>query len=110
MQKFEIELKDLLDNFYNSEYENLDKIIIKCEKTKKMEKLKILKQNTWKEFEEKTKINNAMLSNIKEIIENNENKRLSIYNKIMYKQGFVDGINLLINCISKNNNIKNKEY
>ena len=51
-----------------------------------------------------------MLNNIKEKIENNENKRLSIYNKIMYKQGFVDGINLLINCISKNNNIKNKDY
>ncbi len=110
MQKFEIELKDLLDNFYNSEYENLDKIIIKCEKTKEMEKIKILKENAWKEFEEKIKINNEMLSNIKEIIENNENKRLSIYNKIMYKQGFVDGINLLINCILKNNNITNKEY
>lgn len=110
MEKFEIELKDLLDNFYNSEYENLDKIIIKCEKTKEMEMLKILKENAWKEFEEKIKINNEMLSNIKEIIENNENKRLSIYNKIMYKQGFIDGINLLINCISKNNNIKNKEY
>ena len=110
MEKFEIELKDLLDNFYNSEYENLDKIIIKCEKTKEMEELKILKENAWKEFEEKIKINNEMLSNIKEIIENNENKRLSIYNKIMYKQGFIDGINLLINCISKNNNIKNKEY
>lgn len=110
MEKFEIELKDLLDNFYNSEYENLDKIIIKCEKTKEMEELKILKENEWKEFEEKIKINNEMLSNIKEIIENNENKRLSIYNKIMYKQGFIDGINLLINCISKNNNIKNKEY
>ena len=110
MQKFEIEIKDLIENFYNSEYENLDKIIIKCEKTKEMEKLKILKENAWKEFEEKIKINNEMLSNIKEIIENNENKKLSIYNKIMYKQGFVDGINLLINCISKNNNIKNKEY
>ena len=110
MEKFEIELKDLLDNFYNSEYENLDKIIIKCEKTKEMEKIKILKENAWKEFEEKIKINNKMLSNIKEIIENNENKRLSIYNKIMYKQGFVDGINLLINCILKNNNITNKEY
>lgn len=110
MEKFEIELKDLLDNFYNSEYENLDEIIIKCEKTKEMEKIKILKENAWKEFEEKIKINNEMLSNIKEIIENNENKRLSIYNKIMYKQGFVDGINLLINCILKNNNITNKEY
>lgn len=110
MEKFEIELKDLLDNFYNSEYENLDKIIIKCEKTKEMEMLKILKENAWKEFEEKIKINNEMLSNIKEIIENNENKRLSIYNKIMYKQGFIDGINLLINCISKDNKIKNKYY
>ncbi len=75
-----------------------------------MEKIKILKENAWKEFEEKIKINNEMLSNIKEIIEKNENKRLSIYNKIMYKQGFVDGINLLINCILKNNNITNKEY
>ncbi len=110
MQKFEIEIKDLIENFYNSEYENLDEIIIKCEKTKEMEKIKILKENAWKEFEEKIKINNEMLSNIKEIIENNENKRLSIYNKIMYKQGFVDGINLLINCILKNNNITNKEY
>ena len=35
MQKFEIEIKDLIENFYNSEYENLDKIIIKCERTKR---------------------------------------------------------------------------
>lgn len=110
MGKFEIEIKDLIENFYNSEYENLDKIIIKCEKTKEMEILKSSEENLWKEFEEKTKIEEEMLNNIKEKIENNENKRLSIYNKIMYKQGFVDGINLLINCISKNNNIKNKDY
>ena len=48
MQKFEIEIKDLIENFYNSEYENLDKIIIKCEKTKEMEKLKSLEENLWK--------------------------------------------------------------
>lgn len=109
MQKFEIEIKDLIENFYNSEYENLDEIIIKCEKTKEMEKLKNLEKNLWKEFGEKTKIDNEILSNTKEKIENNENKRLSIYNKTMYKQGFIDGINLLINCISNDNNIKNKE-
>lgn len=50
MQKFEIEIKDLIENFYNSEYENLDEIIIKCEKTKEMEKLKNLEKNLWKEF------------------------------------------------------------
>ncbi len=110
MQKFEIEIKDLIENFYNSEYENLDEIIIKCEKTKEMEKLKNLEKNLWKEFGEKNKIDNEILSNTKEKIENNENKRLSIYNKIMYKQGFADGINLLINCISNDNNIKNKDY
>lgn len=110
MQKFEIEIKDLIENFYNSEYENLDKIIIKCEKTKEMEKLKSLEENLWKEFEKKTKIDNEILINSKEKIKNNENKRLSIYNKIMYKQGFIDGINLLINCISNDDNIKNKEY
>ena len=103
MQKFEIEIKDLIENFYNSEYENLDEIIIKCEKTKEMEKLKNLEKNLWKEFGEKNKIDNEILINTKEKIENNENKRLSIYNKIMYKQGFIDGINLLINCILKNN-------
>lgn len=103
MKKFEIEIKDLIENFYNSEYENLDKIIIKCEKTKEMENLKSSEENLWKEFEEKNKVDNEILINIKEKIENNENKRLSIYNKIMYKQGFIDGINLLINCISKNN-------
>ena len=108
MQKFEIEIKALIENFYNSEYENLDKIIIKCEKTKKMEKIKSSKEKVWKEFEEKIKIDNEILSNTKEKIENNENKRLSIYNKIMYKQGFIDGINLLINCISKNNEKSHK--
>lgn len=110
MQKFEIEIKDLIENFYNSEYENLDKIIIKCEKTKEMENLKMLEKNLWKEFEERNKIENEILSNTKEKIKDNENKRLSIYNKLMYKQGFIDGINLLINCISRNNNIKNKDY
>lgn len=110
MQNFEIEIKDLIENFYNSEYENLDKIIIKCEKTKEMENLKRLEKNLWKEFEERNKIENEILSNAKEKIKDNENKRLSIYNKLMYKQGFIDGINLLINYISRNNNIKNKDY
>lgn len=109
MQKFEIEIKDLIENFYNSEYENLDKIIIKCEKTEKMKELKKSEEKLWKEFKEKNKIENEILSSTKEKIENNENKRLSIYNKTMYKQGFIDGINLLINCISNDNNIKNKE-
>ena len=66
MERFEIEIKDLLDNFYDSEYENLDKIIIKCEKTKKMEKIKSSKEKVWKEFEEKIKIDNEILSNTKE--------------------------------------------
>lgn len=103
MGKFEIEIKDLIENFYNSEYENLDKIIIKCEKSEKMKELRKSEENLWKEFKEKNKIENEILSSTKEKIENNENKRLSIYNKMMYKQGFIDGINLLINCISINN-------
>lgn len=103
MGKFEIEIKDLIESFYNSEYENLDKIIIKCEKSEKMKELRKSEENLWKEFKEKNKIENEILSSTKEKIENNENKRLSIYNKIMYKQGFIDGINLLINCISINN-------
>ena len=40
---------------------------------------------------------------IKEIIkemEDNYNIKMSEYNKVMYKQGFIDGINLILECLN----------
>lgn len=32
-------------------------------------------------------------------IEDNYNIKITKYNKEMYKQGFIDGVNLMINCL-----------
>ena len=32
-------------------------------------------------------------------IEDNYNMRITEYNKEIYKQGFIDGVNLILNCL-----------
>lgn len=76
----------------------MDKIII--EKNKEIKK--VIKEydidsiiKTIEDKKEQEKIF-KLLNNIEE----NYNIKISEYNKIMYKQGFIDGINLMIECIS----------
>ena len=99
MEKEKIkEQKEMIETLYKSQLEKLDKIIIEKNKElknkiKEKEIKKIL--NNIKNKKKKKKIN-KLLNNIEE----NYNIKISEYNKVMYKQGFIDGIKLMIECIS----------
>ena len=58
-----------------------------------------------------TNINNeSEVEKILEIVEENYNIRIGEYLKELYKQGVIDGINLMINCLKQNRkNIKKIE-
>ena len=90
--------KEIIETIYKSQLEKLDKIII--EKNKEIKK--VIKEydidsiiKTIEDKKEQEKIF-KLLNNIEE----NYNIKISEYNKIMSKQGFIDGINLMIECIS----------
>ena len=98
MEKEKNNKKEIVETIYKSELEKLDKIII--EKNKELKKVmkeididSIIKTIENKEEQEKIY---KLLNNIEE----NHNIKISEYNKVMYKQGFIDGINLMIECIS----------
>ncbi len=98
MEKEKNNKKEIVETIYKSELEKLDKIII--EKNKELKKVmkeididSIIKTIENKEEQEKIY---KLLNNIEE----NYNIKISEYNKVMYKQGFIDGINLMIECIS----------
>lgn len=81
--------KNIIENIYQSKYEELD------EKKIKENKNKFLKI---KELEIKDiKIKNQIEEQIKNIEENNNIKN-AIIKEEMYKQGLKDGINLIILC------------
>lgn len=84
--------KDIIENIYQSKYEELDEKIIKKIKENKNKFFKI------KELEIKDiKIKNQIEEQIKNIEENNNIKN-AIIKEEMYKQGLKDGINLIILC------------
>ena len=71
--------KNIIEIIYNSQEEQIDKIIKKANKEIK-EELKTI--------------------NTEAAIEDNYNIKITKYNKEMYKQGFIDGVNLMINCLT----------
>lgn len=84
--------KNIIENIYQSKYEELDEKIMKKIKENKNKFLKI------KELEIKDiKIKNQIEEQIKKIEENNNIKN-AIIKEEMYKQGLKDGINLIILC------------
>ena len=92
--KESIENVDIIKKIYEVEFENIDKIIKKANKeikdylkTINLEKV-IGESNTPNELRE-----------IFKNIEDNYNIKITKYNEEMYKKGFIDGINLMINCI-----------
>ena len=99
MEKEKInEQKEMIETLYKSQLEKIDKIII--EKNKEL-------KNKIKENEIDSILNNIenkkeqekiikLLNNIEE----NYNIKISEYNKVMYKQGFIDGINLILECLN----------
>ncbi len=92
----EIKDKDIIELIYSAEGNILDEKIKQVNKRIK-EKLKDIN------IEEILK-NTTQLEELKkafDIIEENYSIKISQYNKEFYRQGFIDGVNLIINCIKE---------
>ena len=92
LKKFKEE--DMINIIYQSQEEKVDKIIKKIDERirNKLKKIDI----------ERIRGNSNMKNDLKEvfnIMEDNYNIRITEYNKEMYKQGFIDGMILILNCL-----------
>ena len=86
--------KDIIEIIYQAEEKELDGIIKKSDEKIK-DKIKTI--NT-KEIIENSN-NQKEIIKMLENIEENYNIKIGEYVKEFYKQGFIDGINLMLNCL-----------
>ncbi len=91
--------KNIIEIIYNAEENNIDNIIKQANKKIKEEIKDISIEKLLKDNENSKELKEAL-----EKIEDNYNIRITQYNKNMYKKGFIDGVNLMINCL------KNDEF
>lgn len=90
------EKEDMINIFYQSQEKKIDKIIKKIDENIKE---KLTKINIEKIIEESNCT--EQLKEIFNIIEDNYNIKITEYSKGMYKQGFIDGVNLILNCLKE---------
>ena len=88
--------KDIINVIYQAQEENIDEILKKADERlkEKLEKIEI----------ERILEDSNCAKELKEIfnkIEDNNNIKITEYNKELYKQGFVDGVNLILNCLEE---------
>ena len=90
--------KNMINIIYQLKDEKIDKILKNTDKTIN-NKLKEI------DFEKIVKNSNDAkeLNEIFNKIEDNYNIKITEYNKEMYKQGFIDGVNLILNCLENKN-------
>ena len=93
----EIKYKNIIEIIYNAEEKILDEKIKQANKKIK-EKIKDIDIENILENTSKPK----ELKNILEQIEENYSIKIAQYNKEFYEQGFIDGVNLIINCTKEN--------
>ena len=84
----------MINIIYQSQEEKVDKIIKKTDERirNKLKKIDI----------KRIRGNSNMKNDLKEvfnIMEDNYNIRITEYNKEIYKQGFIDGMILILNCL-----------
>ena len=87
--------KNMINILYQVQDEKIDEILKKTDK-KLNDKLKKI---NFKEIEDDSNCEQEL----KEILnkkEDNYNIKITEYNKEMYKQGFIDGVNLILNCLT----------
>ena len=89
-------IENTIENIYEIKYEILDQKIIQKIKENKYRFKKTEESRIIDEIKEKL-IRKQLEQLLKEIEENNNIKN-SIIMKEMYKQGFIDGVNLIIDC------------
>ena len=90
------EKEDMINIFYQSQEKKIDKIIKKIDENIKE---KLTKINIEKIIEEYNCT--EQLKETFNIIEDNYNIKITEYSKEMYKQGFIDGVNLILNCLKE---------
>ena len=90
----EMQYKDMIELIYQAEEKILDEKIKQADKKIK-EKVKDI--NIDKLLESTSKPND--LNKALEKIEENYSIKIAQYTKDFYKQGFIDGVNLIINCM-----------
>ncbi len=88
--------KDIIETLYQSQEKNLDQKIQKINKKIKEQ----IKDIDVKEILEETPKAKEW-QKILEQIEENYSIKIAQYNKEFYKQGFIDGVNLMINCLDE---------
>ena len=92
--KKDLKEKDIINIIYYAQEEKIDKILKKADERLKgkLEKINLERiiedSNCAKELK---KVFNK--------IEDNNNIKITEYNKELYKQGFIDGLNLILNCL-----------
>ena len=86
--------KDMIRKIYEREEEEIDQIIKKANKEIK-DYLNII--NLEKVIGESENPNE--LREIFKKIEDNYNIKITKYNEEIYKKGFIDGVNLMLNCL-----------
>lgn len=91
-----IKPKDILELIYQAEEKTLDEKIKEVNKKVKDE----IKEINIKEILENTSKPNDVEKTLEQI-EENYSIKIAEYNKEFYKQGFKDGIHLMINCFIK---------
>lgn len=89
-----IQYKDILGIIYQAEEKTLEK---KMQQANRKVKEQIKDINIKKVLENTSRPNE--LSKVFERIEENYSIKIAEYNKEFYKQGFVDGVNLIMNCL-----------
>ena len=88
--------KDIINTIYYGQAEKIDEILKKADGNIKdnLENVKIeriIEDSNCRE----------QLKEVFDKIEDNYNIKTTEYNKEMYKQGFIDGVNLILNCLKE---------
>ena len=89
--------KDIINIIYQAQEEKIDEILKKADERLKDQLEKINLERIMEDS------NNA--KELKEVfskIEDNNNIKITEYNKELYRQGFIDGVNLILNCCETN--------
>ena len=88
--------KDIIEKIYYAQEKELDKKITEVNQKIK-DKIKDIDTSNIEKSE-----NSREIKEMLETIEENYSIKISNYIKEYYKQGFVDGVNLMINCLRSN--------
>ena len=90
----ELKEADIINIIYQARAEKIDEILKNVD-----EKLKgRVKTVEIKRIIEDSNCEKQLIEKLNKI-EDNYNMKITEYNKEMYKQGFIDGVNLILNCL-----------